>query len=431
MMNVSIRNVLVASLALGLPSAAAMSQSSFTPLGDLPGRAFVSSASGVSSFDLAGGDVANLVVSGNAESGRGREAFRWTLAEGMLGLGDLGGAFFFSSAAGISADGTTIVGAASGPDGILAHRWREATGMISLGDLAGGSIQSEAGATNADGDVVVGASRSISGPLGDEAFAWTPGTGMTGLGRLAPGASTQATAVSADGSVAAGYGSADGEVRQPFRWTASSGLEPLPLPLGDVVSGEAQGMTPDGATIVGWVRTDAGQSAIRWTDAGLEVLQTGSAFGESRIFTRAVSEDGSIIVGWAQDGAELRAFIWTQADGMRPLQEVLEADFGLDLSGWTLTLALDATVHADTGRVAIVGAGLNPDGQTEAYIAVLDPAPPCAVDLDGDGDATVFDFLIFLNRFQDGNLGADFDGDGVLTIFDFLRYFDAFDIGCP
>lgn len=56
--------------------------------------------------------------------------------------------------------------------------------------------------------------------------------------------------------------------------------------------------------------------------------------------------------------------------------------------------------------------------------------PGCAADLDGDGRATVLDFLQFQNWFDAGDLRADFDGDGALTIFDFLRFQDVFGAGC-
>ncbi len=54
----------------------------------------------------------------------------------------------------------------------------------------------------------------------------------------------------------------------------------------------------------------------------------------------------------------------------------------------------------------------------------------CAVDFDGDGQATVFDFLYFFNLFDAGDLLADFDGDGELTIFDFIEYQNQFMAGC-
>ena len=56
--------------------------------------------------------------------------------------------------------------------------------------------------------------------------------------------------------------------------------------------------------------------------------------------------------------------------------------------------------------------------------------PPCAPDIDGDGELTLFDFLAFQNLFDAGDPAADFDGDGRLTLFDFLAFQNAFDAGC-
>ncbi|MFI4915671.1 MAG: GC-type dockerin domain-anchored protein [Phycisphaerales bacterium JB060] len=57
-------------------------------------------------------------------------------------------------------------------------------------------------------------------------------------------------------------------------------------------------------------------------------------------------------------------------------------------------------------------------------------ARDCAVDFDGDGLATVFDFLYFFNLFEVGDLLSDFDGDGELTLFDFIEYQNQFMAGC-
>lgn len=54
----------------------------------------------------------------------------------------------------------------------------------------------------------------------------------------------------------------------------------------------------------------------------------------------------------------------------------------------------------------------------------------CAVDLDGDGEATVFDFLAFFNLFDLADPLADFDGDGDFTLFDFLEFQTQFMAGC-
>ncbi|MCW5757097.1 MAG: hypothetical protein KIT54_07675 [Phycisphaeraceae bacterium] len=57
-------------------------------------------------------------------------------------------------------------------------------------------------------------------------------------------------------------------------------------------------------------------------------------------------------------------------------------------------------------------------------------AEPCRADLDGDGELTIFDFLLFQNLFAAGDLRADFDGDGELTLFDFLAFQNEFAAGC-
>ncbi|GIW74085.1 MAG: hypothetical protein KatS3mg103_0607 [Phycisphaerales bacterium] len=54
----------------------------------------------------------------------------------------------------------------------------------------------------------------------------------------------------------------------------------------------------------------------------------------------------------------------------------------------------------------------------------------CRVDLDGDSQLTIFDFLAFQTLFDAGDLQADFDGDGQLTLFDFLAFQTEFDLGC-
>jgi len=212
--------------------------------------------------------------------------------------------------------------------------------------------------------VVVGYSRPAAGYR--EAFRWTEATGMVGLGHL-PGADflfSRAHALSADGSAVVGV-SASAEGTQAFRWTEAAGM----VGLGDLAGGdfwsEALAVSADGCVVVGWSESGSGREAFRWTESE-GIIAMGGGFGS---VAYGVSADGSVIVGGSEDvfGG---AFIWNRGAGMRSLQELLVSDLGLDLTGWALEYA--TAVSAD--GLVIVGNGRNPNGQTEAWIAII-PEP--------------------------------------------------------
>jgi hypothetical protein len=123
---------------LGPASAAFGQQASLTPLGDLPGGRFDSEANGIG-ISAADGPVAAGVTNVATPPGDPSpfpdtsEAFRWTRAGGMQGLGDLPGGQYLSLAHGVSGDGTAVVGYSAADNAIFAFRWTAATGMQSLG----------------------------------------------------------------------------------------------------------------------------------------------------------------------------------------------------------------------------------------------------------------------------------------------------------
>ena len=104
----------------------------------------------------------------------------------------------------------------------------------------------------------------------------------------------------------------------------------------------------------------------------------GGAFS-SLVFS--CTADGSIAVGTGTTASGDTAFIWDAANGMRRLQDVLVTDYGLDLSGWTLTSAFGVS---DDGFV-IAGNGINPSGDPEGYVAILTFDCSDGIDNDGDG----------------------------------------------
>jgi probable HAF family extracellular repeat protein len=264
----------------------------------------------------------------------------------MDGLGHLPGGYPFSYANGVSEDGGVIVGVSeSGSDIFEAFRWTEAQGMVGLGFLPGGGLESDGWSVTPDGQVIVGGSDSANGY---EAFRWTEPEGMVGLGGLSiEYFDSLASAVSADGQVIVGDSYSIDESCDPcdpfdpcdpcegcwgtyeaFRWTEAEGMVGLGF-LGDGFYSWASDVTANGKIIVG----------------------------------SSIGDDGD------------RAFIWDPNNGMRDLKDVLQTDFGLDLTGWELWYALGISANGST----IVGSGINPSGNTEAWVATV-----CWDELAGD-----------------------------------------------
>ena len=193
------------------------------------------------------------------------------------------------------------------------------------------------GGINRDGSVLVG------GHVGGAPFRWTAAGGAVSLPTPAGWENGHGNAVSADGSVVAGALFEQSGRRRAFRWTGAGGTQLLDQPVG-IVGSEATAISADGSTVVGW-SYDANdiEHAFRWTEAGgFQLLGHLPGFPNTRpMFSQAadVTADGSIVVGnesWGLGGGNGGAFIWDATHGLRLLQDVLAADYGLDLSGWRL-----------------------------------------------------------------------------------------------
>ena len=130
----------------------------------------------------------------------------------------------FTEMTGISADGSTSIGVSysigSSPttDGLAFRRASNGT-ITSLGNLGG--AWSIPNAISANGAVIVGQSANGSS---EEAFVYQNGT-MTGLGFLPGGSTSNATGVSADGSVIVGYGDVTGGATHAFTYANQTLLD--------------------------------------------------------------------------------------------------------------------------------------------------------------------------------------------------------------
>ncbi len=345
-----------------LRAAPASAAATFTPLGDLPLGDFASEHTAVSANGLV------AVAKGWSEFGY--EAFRWT-SGGITGLGDLAGGDFFSQPSRVNADGSVIVGdsnsgLSTGPDAREAFRWTSAGGMVGLGDLAGGEFHSSANGVSANGSVVVGVGTSAPGR--QEAFRWTSGGGMVGLGFLPTGGdSSAAWDVSADGSIVVGENHIGCRLarrsvgRAAAGWLASVTFRRVRLAAAPKPS------RPTAQSIVGWSFSASGREAFRWTSGGGMVGLGDIPGGGFESLAHGVSADGSVIVGAGFADSGLEAFIWDASSGIRNLRTALMNDYGIPLLGWTLTNARG--VSAD--GLTIVGDGENPEGNLEAWIVTL------------------------------------------------------------
>ncbi len=111
---------------------------------------------------------------------------------------------------------------------------------------------------------------------------------------------------------------------------------------------------------------------------------------------------------------------------MRSIQDLLTAFGVTNLSGWSLSFA---TGLSDDGRT-VVGSGVNPNGDLEAWIATL-PAPSVPGDIDGDGvigdddAAALLAVLLGAPLDPDHVPGSDLNGDGNADGLDIQPFIEA------
>ncbi len=124
----------------------------------------------------------------------------------------------------ISSNGQVIVGAASTPVGVEAFRWSAAEGMVGLGYLPGITPQASTATGVSDtGDAIVGWTTST---FGYEAFLWRQSTGFVPLGVVPGFNNSYALACSGNASTIIGFCDS-AFASQAFVWTLDFGIEPL------------------------------------------------------------------------------------------------------------------------------------------------------------------------------------------------------------
>jgi uncharacterized membrane protein len=219
-----------------------------------------------------------------------------------------------------------------------------------------------------------------------------------------------------------------------FRWTSATGLVPLSfLPFGPLTpASSANACSADGSVIVGRCISLPGMQACRWDGvlvAGLDDL-AGGAFDSEAL---AVSADGAVVVGRATSDIGSEAFIWDAVKGLRSVATAAAESGITGLEGWTLRAATG--VSAD-GRI-VTGWGINPSGDTEAWVLRLPDPVLCYANCDASTAPPILnvaDFTCFRNHFLAGDSYANCDGSStapLVNIADFACFLNRFAAGCP
>jgi len=220
-------------------------------------------------------------------------AYRWTAGGGAASMGATGGSYEGWGALGVSANGAVVVGRAG-----------FSIGAAAFGAPFGPPVsygRSSARGVSADGTAIVGITRNSEDDR-DQAFRWSSAGGVQMLGSLLGGVNSSAAAISGDGGTVVGWSeSASG--RQAFRWSAVEGM----IGLGDLPGGafdsEAVASSADGSAIFGTGTDAAGPAAVRWTASGavpVQFLLTGAGVdltGWRLTGVSGVSADGLTLVG--------------------------------------------------------------------------------------------------------------------------------------
>ena len=326
------------------------------------------------------------VAVGTYDNGLIHDVFRWTAAGGV----ELIGVRNQSDRLLISRDGKTVVGNVPDSQGKgNAAIWQGGRNWRILapfpGAVAGdGDIVSSAQGVSADGSVIVGqANVDVTKAV---AFRWDAMNGMVNLGMFDEGANNDSYAygVSGDGRTVIGYdskhlflpagpgGSAMNERRGAVWW---DGKERLLHPFG--WAGEAWATNDVGSIIVGqFAPTDTnnqiahGASTYRWTawdghfeDLGAVAIPIG---GNQRNYVSqpyAVSDDGSVI-GGVSGLQEKFAMIWTRETGMMYVSDYLTLKGVTEHKNW---VSLTKTTYISPDGRIVVGNGFLPPGPTSPF----------------------------------------------------------------
>jgi probable HAF family extracellular repeat protein len=290
------------------------------------------------------------------------------------GSTDIGGTF----AGSVSRDGKTIVGNAFDSQGrenaaIWAggRAWRVLGSFTPDAKPCDVSYSSTYG-VSADATVIVGL--AWDGCAFAHAFRWTEQTGMVDLGSL-NGKPTRANAVSGDGHVIVGWGTAADGPRNGTKWV--DGVQQMIKATSGGPVGEAFGVNSNGSIIVGSNCDFNNQptpvpTGFVWTpDKGVQCLPVDRPRGLAplpyHVLVNATSDDGRVMVGSYTFGLDAESLIWLDGQVYFLKDYLRNNGVPTAFNGWINTGFVTAVTP--DGRT-IVGYGAGPK-TFQGYMVVL------------------------------------------------------------
>src|SRR5262245_51490980 len=144
-------------------------------------------------------------------------------------------------------------------------------------------------------------------------FYWSQATGMIDLGTLG-GTNSFATAINESGIVVGAAFTAGDTCLQAFKWTSSSGMQPL----ADFGSCSFANAINRAGQIVGYAGAVGGNHAVLWDSDGT-IHDLGTLLGGSTSWATGINDEG-VVSGTSYDqSGGLTGFAWSPFHGMQPL----------------------------------------------------------------------------------------------------------------
>lgn len=318
----------------------------------------------------------------------------------------------------LSADGRYVVGRTIDPatERVVAVRWTIGSEFEVIRPPAGYAHIS-AFEIDDDGRIMVGVTLREDGTV----RGWY-GADAGNITLLQPPDGFEASvamAVDATGRNIAGYAQASDGTTVPCIWNVDTGLEVLPIPVGADIA-YANGISGDGRRAIGSSFDGIGTlSGYVWDrDEGILDLN----LGDEPSGVDSISRNGQFLV-WYDFG---QSSIYEDQLGLVNVRAYLEAR-GLARQ---LPDFFGASHISPDGSTLAISYRTDERPYVSALITNFTLPTDCPADIDLNEQLDTFDFLAFMNRFNEGDLRADLDGDGALTIADFLAFQTAFDAGC-